>query len=302
MRVLSAGKGEVVALGFAPGRPALVAAGPLVGPLAWDLSADAPARRCSPHSYFRPHALAFTPAGGLVLPAGVGLVATDPATGDAARVGPSGVRPVTDFALTPDGGRLVTVHGGWADRELAGWRPAGAGWERDWSVALCGWAGGGLALSPTGGRVTHTRGSRLVGPGRVEVVVRDATTGEPTGALPYPYSYPGRFLFHPAGRHLVGVHEMTLLVWDLDRGGKPAAARNDSRRHFTAAAFHPAGRRLFTTSNDATVTVWDADTWAPVKRFTWDVGRLRSVAVSPDGTLAAAGSDKGRVVVWDVDL
>ncbi|MBX9581170.1 MAG: WD40 domain-containing protein [Gemmataceae bacterium] len=29
--------------------------------------------------------------------------------------------------------------------------------------------------------------------------------------------------------------------------------------------------------------------------------RLRSVAFSPDGTLCAAGSDTGKVVVWDFD-
>jgi WD40 repeat protein len=78
--------------------------------------------------------------------------------------------------------------------------------------------------------------------------------------------------------------------------------KNDTRQHFTAAAFHPSGRYLFTTSNDATVTVWDADGWVRVKRFAWDIGRLRSVAVSADGLLAAAGSDRGRVVVWDVDV
>jgi hypothetical protein len=36
--------------------------------------------------------------------------------------------------------------------------------------------------------------------------------------------------------------------------------------------------------------------------FDWDMGRLRSVAFSPDGMLAAAGNDKGKIVVWDVDL
>jgi hypothetical protein len=36
--------------------------------------------------------------------------------------------------------------------------------------------------------------------------------------------------------------------------------------------------------------------------FNWEIGRLRSVAFSPDGMLAAAGGDRGKIVVWDVDL
>lgn len=77
---------------------------------------------------------------------------------------------------------------------------------------------------------------------------------------------------------------------------------NDNRKHFTAIAFHPSGRYLAATSNDATVKLYDTDTWQLAKTFEWNVGRLRSVAFSPDGALAAVGSDTGKIVVWDVDL
>jgi WD40 repeat protein len=36
--------------------------------------------------------------------------------------------------------------------------------------------------------------------------------------------------------------------------------------------------------------------------YTWNIGRMRSIAFSPDGTLAAAGSDTGKIIVWDVDV
>jgi WD40 repeat protein len=83
---------------------------------------------------------------------------------------------------------------------------------------------------------------------------------------------------------------------------KPIVLKNDGRPHFTGLAFHPSGRYLAATSNDATVKLYDTETWSVAKVFTWEIGRMRSVAFSPDGMLAAAGSDKGRVIVWDFDL
>jgi WD40 repeat protein len=77
---------------------------------------------------------------------------------------------------------------------------------------------------------------------------------------------------------------------------------NDNKKHFTGVGYHPSGQYLAATSNDMTVKLYDTVKWRVVKAYTWNVGRLRSVAFSPDGTRAAVGSDRGQVVVWDVDL
>jgi hypothetical protein len=50
------------------------------------------------------------------------------------------------------------------------------------------------------------------------------------------------------------------------------------------------------------VKLYDTATWKLARAFDWGVGRLRSVAFSPDGMLGAAGGVKGEVVVRDVDL
>jgi WD40 repeat protein len=84
--------------------------------------------------------------------------------------------------------------------------------------------------------------------------------------------------------------------------GPSATLRNDTRKAFTGLAYHPSGAYLAATSNDTTVKLFETATWALVRTFTWDIGRMRSITFSRDGALAAAGSDKGKVVVWDVDL
>ena len=87
-----------------------------------------------------------------------------------------------------------------------------------------------------------------------------------------------------------------------DLPAPPIAIRNDNRQEFTGLAFHPSGQYLAATSNDNTVKFYDTATWQLAHAFNWDIGRLRSVAFSPDGMLAAAGGDEGKIVVWDVDL
>jgi WD40 repeat protein len=86
---------------------------------------------------------------------------------------------------------------------------------------------------------------------------------------------------------------------NLDSG---TTLRPGSRQRFLSAAFTPDGRWLVTAGPGEAVTFWDVTNWQPAHEYAWDVGRLKCVAVAPDGLRAAAGTDKGQIVVWDVDL
>lgn len=72
------------------------------------------------------------------------------------------------------------------------------------------------------------------------------------------------------------------------------------RGRVTALAPDPLGRFLLSAVGTK-VTVWDPAVWKPIHTFDWKIGRVTCLAISADGTVAAAGGDKGKVVVWDVE-
>lgn len=304
--MLTTAEGEVIGLGFSPAGDALAAAVRDGGVFLWNLTAAAPVpvrvggKPRTPHLFFDPDGRSVTWLGHY-----------GPQTYDRdARVtterGFDATGNVIALDRTPAGDRLVSQHT-FPESALIGWRPADGGWEREWSISTKKAAVFTPTLSRDGGRVallTWQLGSSQFHGRRTRLELRSATSGSLVAAGDYPpYSQePNVLAFSPDGAQLVAVHKTTLLVWPVPELGEPRVVRNDSRKLFTAAAYHPSGRYLFATSNDATAHVFETATWSRVRRFSWHAGRLRSVAVSPDGTLAAAGTDTGAVVVWDVDV
>ncbi|MFO0805284.1 MAG: WD40 repeat domain-containing protein [Gemmataceae bacterium] len=104
------------------------------------------------------------------------------------------------------------------------------------------------------------------------------------------------------GHWLVGQHTNQLRIWDLNRLAEPPRERNSgSKKIFTDVAFHPSSRWLAATSTDETVRFYETETWSVCRTFSWNLGKMVGIAFSPDGALAAAGSDTGRIVIWDVE-
>ncbi len=311
MRVLRGADGVVLGLAFCPDGGAVAAAVHHQGVFLWNLGVGEPTPvRLDPGGDPSPAGLTFSADGrSLAWLAGGRRRAYDrdarAFSEQSFAVTPGRTRCVAHSA---DGGRVVSEHG-LPDYRLTGWRAGGGEWVPAWGVSTADLAVEKPTLSPDGRLLAMLARSALgdrwaSNPRRVEV--RDAGTAAVRAVGEYPYNLAGPLLFSPDGRQLVGSNAMTLLVWDVPDGPGPLPAprrvRNDTRKQFTGMAYHPSGRFLYATSNDATAHVFDAATWARAGRFTWRLGRLRSVAVSPDGTLAAAGGDGGAVVVWDVDL
>jgi WD40 repeat protein len=232
--------------------------------------------------------------------------AIDTATGQPTRLG---LIPYTQQpAVHPSGDWIVGCGciGDWSNTRIIRWRqptngPAQPEWEltpnshdeRPWRIAYD--TKRSRLLSFEGG---HQRDQGWVG----RLVSRDPSNWVVQEQLSLGGELRGEIVLSPNGSCLVILSGPCFSVRDLDEFEREPKKVSNGKLHLTSIAFHPSGRYLAATSNDTTVKLYDTTTWTVAKTFSWNIGRMRSIAFSPDGTLAAAGSDTGKVVVWDVDL
>jgi len=232
------------------------------------------------------------------------ICAFDLATRDGPLVGIPKYGPLR-FGVSPDGARLVVTE---ARREpdatrITIWATAALNDPpREAMSATLVYSP--PAFSPSGDRFYLLEGTLLPDlTWEYRRVTRSAETGEVVESSdPFPDD-PDEMVLSPDGLTVACRTRGGVRIYPST--GKWATAptiKNAGKQHFTGIAFHPSGRLLAATSNDKTVKLYDAASGAVRQEFAWEIGRLRSVAFSPDGMLAAAGSDTGKVVVWDVDI
>ncbi len=107
--------------------------------------------------------------------------------------------------------------------------------------------------------------------------------------------------FAPDGQTIALAVGRAVHLWRPNEQVKPAILQG--HQHYVwSMAFTAGGNRLITAGWDNTVRLWDVAARRELRAFDWEIGhRVFAVAVSPDGSTAAAAGDSPEIVVWDLD-
>lgn len=191
---------------------------------------------------------------------------------------------------------------------LYGFALAADGLQYAWHVDVSGvYMSAAVRLGPdrfaTSARTTvHTaRGPQV----RLYATIRRAADGGAEVEIDLPRQNIQQLLGAPDGSQLVARWGNELHVWsaaDWKRRPRVVAGKYKHMMAGPAAAFDPSGRYFLVTNDGPSVLVYDTATWKQVRKWKWDVGVLRVLAIAPDGSLAAAAGPRGAIVVWDLDL
>ena len=104
----------------------------------------------------------------------------------------------------------------------------------------------------------------------------------------------------PGDRRLLVRSERLLILFGLDRSG-PARSWDGATRAITSLAVTADGRRAISGSFDATLKIWDLESYAEVGTLRGHTMGVSAIAVTRDGRRAISGSSDGTIRIWDLE-
>jgi WD40 repeat protein len=219
-----------------------------------------------------------------------------------------------DFSLSADGTRLLTAvstdYGVEFESHLSVWVREGSTWRVLWTVPTPSFALHAVAFLPDSKRVLIAEANlgrdlerQEIGKYSSLLTVRDVRKGRLVGEQVVD-DLDDLQQFALGGVKPVAVlgYPRKLCVCDpTDFKGEPRVIETEGD-NLRGMAVHPTGRFLLTVADGPSVSVWDTATWTVQREHDWKIGKLRSVTVSADGSVAAVGSARGVVTLWDWEL
>lgn len=146
-------------------------------------------------------------------------------------------------------------------------------------------------------------GKRIATNGRPKAVIWDAKTLKPLFVRDHTKSpQNGPAAFDPDSRVLAVAHGTKVDLWPFEEPGADVIELVGHKMPVWAVGFLRDGQTVQTASSDGTVRLWDRATGTERSCYDFGIGKVYCAAFAPDGLTCAAGGEKGRVVIWDVEV